>query len=207
MLEAVRPAGKMEAMVAGDISNGPVRRRDEIFAAAAEIFWVKGYHATSMNDIADAMGMRKASLYHHVKNKETLLYELSVSSMHHILDAVMTATSDDPETHLREIISLHVAALLDDRSKHATALVELRSLRPDERQHLTDLRGQYDHLIDEAIHAVQVSTSRWPGVATRVVRLALLGMLNWTVFWFNPEGPESAHHIAIDFSSIFLPKT
>jgi AcrR family transcriptional regulator len=159
-----------------------------------------------MNDVADAMGLRKASLYHHVQNKETLLYEMSVSSMHHIIDAAMSATSPDPEVHLREIITLHVEALMVERSKHATALVELRSLSATHRQHITDLRGRYDRLIDEAIRGVQTTTHRWPGIATRTVRLAMLGMLNWTVFWFSVDGPETPAHIARDFADVFMPK-
>ncbi len=179
-------------------------RREDIFAAAADMFWDKGYHATSMRDVADAMGMRKASLYHHVATKETLLYEMSVTSMHHMIDAAQAATSTDPETHLRQIISLHTTALLADRSKHATGLIELRSLSAEERQHVTDLRGRYDRLIDEAVRAVQTSTGRWPRVSTRLVRLALLGMLNWTVFWFHSDGEETADSVAEGFCTIFL---
>lgn len=189
------------------VDSVPNGRREEIFAASAEIFWAKGYHATSMNDVAAAMGMRKASLYHHVKNKETLLYEMSVSSMHHIFDSAMSATKSDPESHLRELIALHISSLLEDRDKHATALVELRSLSPDQRQHVTDLRSRYDRLVDEAIREVQVATNRWPGVATHSVRLALLGMLNWTVFWFNPDGPETPEQIARDMADVFLSPT
>jgi AcrR family transcriptional regulator len=192
--------------VRNDVDVVPSSRREEIFVAAADIFATKGYHATAMSEVADAMGLRKASLYHHVENKETLLYEMSVSSMHHIIDAAMSATSPDPETHLREIISLHVEALLVERSKHATALVEMRSLSADHRQHITDLRGRYDRLIDEAIRAVQTTTHRWPGIATRTVRLAMLGMLNWTVFWFSEDGPETPAHIARDFADVFMPK-
>lgn len=194
--------------VSGDrreLDAAPGGRREEIFVAAADIFWSKGYHATSMNDVADAMGLRKASLYHHVENKETLLYEMSLSSMQHMIDAAMSARSADPETHLREIIALHVEALLRDRSPHATALVELRSLSPDHRQHVTDLRGRYDKLIDEAIRVVQTTTHRWPGISTRTVRLAMLGMLNWTVFWFSEDGPEKPSHIARDFTDVFMP--
>ncbi|HVV10475.1 TetR/AcrR family transcriptional regulator [Amycolatopsis sp.] len=182
-------------------------RREEIFAAAAEIFWAKGYHATSMNDVANAMSMRKASVYHHIKNKETLLYEMSVSSMRHMIDAAMSATSPDPEERLNEAIVRHVEALLDDRSRHATALVELRSLSPAERQHIVEMRDSYDHLIDGMVAAVQESTGRWPGIPARLVRLAMLGMLNWVVFWFSPDGKETAESIARTFSAILMPRT
>jgi AcrR family transcriptional regulator len=180
-------------------------RREEIFAAAADIWWIKGYHATSMNDLAEAMHMRKASLYHHIESKETLLYEMSVSSMHHIIEAAASATSSDPEERLRQVVTRHIEALLDDRSHHATALVELRSLTPEQRQHVIELRDHYDSLIDEAVRAVQSKTGRWPNVSARLVRLGLLGMLNWTVFWFSPDGPETAATIAEKFGAIFMP--
>jgi AcrR family transcriptional regulator len=189
-------------MVARD---GGGTRREEIFAAAADIFWAKGYHATSMNDVAEAMEMRKASLYHHIANKETLLYEMSVSSMRHMIDAAVSAAGADPEEHLRQVIARHLQALLADRSRHATALVELRSLPPEQRQHVVDLRSRYDNLIDEAIRAVQAATGRWPGIPARLVRLALLGMLNWTVFWFSPGGAETPQAIAEQFTAIVMP--
>jgi TetR/AcrR family transcriptional regulator, cholesterol catabolism regulator len=185
--------------------DGVSTRREEIFAAAADIFWAKGYHGMSMSDLADAMGLRKASLYHHIKNKETLLYEMSVSSMRHIIDAALSADATDPEEHLRQVITRHVEALLADRSRHATALVELRSLPPDERQHVIDLRSRYDKLIDEAIRSVQAATGRWPGIPVSAVRLAVLGMLNWTVFWFSPEGPALPDTIAAWYTAIVLP--
>lgn len=184
--------------------NPPSARRQEILALAAELFWNKGYHAASMNDVAEAVGMRKASLYHHVRTKEELLYEMSVDSMHHMLDSAATFTGATPLEQLRDIMVKHVQALLADRSKHATALTELRSLSKDERQHITDLRSRYDRMIDEAIRAVQLSTGRWPGVPSRLVRLAMLGMLNWTVFWFKPDGEETPTEIAETFSEIFL---
>jgi AcrR family transcriptional regulator len=182
-----------------------VDRREEIFAAAARIFSEKGYHATSMRDLAEAMSMRKASLYHHLDRKETLLYEMSVSSMHHMIEAATHATSLDPEERLRQLILHHVVALLEDRSRHATALVELRSMEPPHRKHVIDLRDQYDAIVDDVLLAVHSATGRWPGIPMQRVRLALLGMLNWTVFWYSPEEAESAESIAGSFSAIFLP--
>jgi AcrR family transcriptional regulator len=180
-------------------------RREEIFLAAAEMFWEKGYHATSMSDIAAAMNMRKASIYHHIQSKETLLYEMSISSMRHIREAAESVGDSDPERRLRGMIVEHVAALLDDRSKHATALVEMRSLSPVERREIVALRDGYDALFDGAVAAVQEQSGRWPGIAPHLVRLALLGMLNWSVFWYSPDGPDSAETVGESFADIFLP--
>jgi AcrR family transcriptional regulator len=182
----------------------PSARREEILLAAAEIFWEKGYHGTSMRDVAEATNMRKASLYHHVRNKETLLIEMSVSSLEHIIEGAESIVADDPECRLRALVEHHVTALIDDRSRHATMLVELRSLAPDQRRIVTDLRSRYDRIFDEAIADVQQATGRWPDVPTRLVRLSVLGVLNWTVFWFSPEGPDSAAAVAATFTDLIL---
>ena len=179
-------------------------RRDEIFQHAADIFWEKGYNATSMNDVAAAMRMQKASLYYHVPTKQTLLYEISVQSMQHMIDTVLAVAPVDPVDRLMTIVHRHVEVLLEDRSKHAVALTELRSLSAEERQHVTDLRDRYERLIDEAVRSVQSATGRWAGVPPRLVRLALLGMLNWTVFWFDPAGKETPAELADAFARIFV---
>ena len=207
--QLARPTDRLYGSV---VANSRVRagevdkptRRNEIFEQAAEIFWEKGYHASSMNDVAVAMSMQKASLYYHVQTKQTLLYEMSVQSMQHMIDTALSVTAVDPVERLVAIINRHVEVLLEDRSKHAVALTELRSLTPAERQHVTDLRDRYERLIDEAVRAVQTTTGRWRGVRPRLVRLALLGMLNWTVFWFDPAGEETPGELATAFARIFV---
>jgi TetR/AcrR family transcriptional regulator, cholesterol catabolism regulator len=196
-----------DRVVKPDTRSGEVAkpsRRNEIFERAADIFWEKGYHATSMNDVAAAMRLQKASLYYHVQTKQTLLYEMSVQSMQHMIDTALAVPVVDPVERLETIIHRHVEILLEDRSKHAVALTELRSLTPDERQHVTDLRDRYERLIDEAVRSVQTTTGRWDGVPPRLVRLGLLGMLNWTVFWFDPAGPDTPAQLAAAFARIFI---
>jgi AcrR family transcriptional regulator len=185
--------------------GGGVTRREEIFAVAADIFWEKGYHATSMANIADAIGIRKASLYHHIANKEALLYEMSMSSMHHIIEAVVAAPPSDPETRLADMMRRHIRTLLTDRSRHATMLVELRSLPAPERRRVVELRARYETIFDEAIRAVQSTTGRWPGVPIPQIRMGILGMLNWTVFWFSTDGPGTPEEVGNSVVSVVLP--
>ena len=185
-----------------EITKG--KRHDEILAVAADIFWEKGYHATSINDIAGATGLRKASLYHHVRSKEAILYEMSATSMRNMLKSLARARGDTPEALLADIIHKHLEAMLLYRSAHATALYELRALSAGNRQHIVDLRARYDSVIDETIRRIQESTGRWPGIPIYLVRLGLLGMLNWSAFWFDPDGPKTSREVATAFTSIFL---
>ena len=179
-------------------------RREEILATAADLFWAKGYGATAMSEIAGALDIQKASLYHHVPSKETLLYELSIESMRHIIDAANSASELAPLPHLQAIIERHIHALISDQNKHATALTELRSLSPQQRAHVVELRDRYDRIIDEAIRSVRVTHDIWPDVSTKLLRLTLLGMLNWTVFWYRDEGSDDLSEIVAAFSTVFL---
>lgn len=176
-------------------------RREEILATAAELFWSKGYSATAMSEIAAALDIQKASLYHHIRAKDTLLYELSIESMHRMIDAASSASELAPLPRLRAIIERHLQALISDQSKHATALTELRSLAPEQRAHVVELRDRYDRIIDEAIRSVQVNNGLWPEIPTKLLRLSLLGMLNWTVFWYRDAGTAD---ITQTVTSIFL---
>jgi TetR/AcrR family transcriptional regulator, cholesterol catabolism regulator len=187
----------VERAVAGRTGS----RREEILATAAELFWSKGYSATAMSEIAAALDIQKASLYHHIRAKDTLLYELSIESMHRMIDAASSASELAPLPRLRAIIERHLQALISDQSKHATALTELRSLAPEQRAHVVELRDRYDRIIDEAIRSVQVNNGLWPEIPTKLLRLSLLGMLNWTVFWYRDAGTAD---ITQTVTSIFL---
>ncbi len=181
-------------------------RREEILSIAAQLFWAKGYSATAMSEVAAEVGIQKASLYHHVRTKESLLYELSTQSMRHMIDAAEAISETTPLPRLRATIDGHVHALLSDQSKHATALTELRALSPEERADVVRLRDEYDQIIDRAIADVQTADGLWPGVETKLVRLALLGMLNWTVFWYQDTGAQDVEGIARAFVAVFLPQ-
>lgn len=126
-------------------------RRDAILAAAADLFWTKGYDATTMSELASALGLRKASLYHHIRKKESLLYEFSLSSLDRISSAVKEALDPEanPLARLRALIEEHLVTALEDRNKHATMLTELRALTADERETILHLRDDYDLLVEK----------------------------------------------------------
>jgi AcrR family transcriptional regulator len=195
--ENVAPAKKGNGKANGS-------RRPEILAAAADLFAAKGYGATAMSDLAGVLGMQKASLYHHVRTKETLLSELSLESMQRMKDAASAVPPAAPRKYLQALIRAHVLTLLADQSKHATALVELRCLSPEERRRVTELRDAYDRMIEEAIRTLQAATGAWPNLTPKMLRLALLGMLNWSVFWYRSDGEITPEELADSFSSVFL---
>ena len=180
-------------------------RRDEILATAADLFWANGYAGTTMSELASAMKLRKASLYHHIDKKETLLYELSLDSLQRITAAADEALEGDAEPleKLRALIAAHVVTALSDRSKHATMLTEMRALTTAQREEILRHRDAYDGLVENTIAAAQRSGELRTDISAKLLRLALLNMLNWTIFWFRPDGGFSAEQVAESFASVF----
>ena len=181
-------------------------RRDEILATAADLFWANGYAGTTMSQLASSMNLRKASLYHHIDKKETLLYELSLDSLQRIEAAAEVALGgeSEPLEKLRLLIEAHVVTALSDRSKHATMLTEMRALTTEQREEILRRRDAYDSLVENTISDAQQSGGLRTDLSARLLRLALLNMLNWTIFWFRPDGSFSAEELARTFASLFI---
>lgn len=178
--------------------------RATILAQAADLFWAKGYTATSMTEVAASLGMQKASLYHHIRTKESLLFELSVESLQHMIDAATAVADVAPLARLEALIEAHVVTLLGEQSKHATALTELRALSKQERSIVTDLRDRYEQIAEEAIRGAQASGHLRDDIHPKLMRLGLLGMLNWAVFWHQPDGELTPAELGRVFGSMFV---
>ncbi|HLA98196.1 MAG TPA: TetR/AcrR family transcriptional regulator [Anaerolineales bacterium] len=179
--------------------------RDEILDAAAQIFRVKGFHASSMQDIAQAVNLQKASLYHHVSSKQEILLALLDRAIdllyEHIEQQVNIPIS--PDEKLRLAIRAYLQALLENRDLAAVLLLEHRSLEP--RYHALHIprRDRFERLWrDLILEGIQgnLFTSEDPAMASR----ALLGSMNWIITWYRPEGPQSPDEIATHFASLFL---
>jgi AcrR family transcriptional regulator len=110
-------------------------RRDDILQAAAQIFRQKGYNAASMQDIADAVGLQKASLYYHVSSKQEILLDL----LNHALDLLITdmesiLQADVPaDEKLHAAMRAYVRRLTAEADLAAVLLLEYRSLEPKRR--------------------------------------------------------------------------
>jgi AcrR family transcriptional regulator len=145
-------------------------------------------------------------MYHHVRTKGDLLYTLCTESLSTITEAVgeAIARESDPVAQLRVLITTHLVTSLADQDKHATMLMELRSLPEERREVVTAMRDRYEDMIEEVVGAGQVAGLLRDDVPVRLLTLALLNLLNWTIFWFRPAGGRGVDEIATAFASIYL---
>ncbi len=179
--------------------------RDHILEAAAQIFREKGYHAASMQDIAEAVRLQKASLYYHVSSKQEILFDLLERALDLLIEQqeAVLALPLPPEQKLRQAMKTYMQTLTNHQALSSVLLLEHRSLEPELRLRHIPKRDRYESLwralIQEGKNA-GVFNSADPVFAAR----ALLGVMNWTITWYKPGGPLSAEQIANEYANLLL---
>jgi len=179
--------------------------RDEILAAAAQIISQKGFHATSMQDIAQAVNLQKASLYYHISSKQEILVavldralDLFIANMEEVM-----SRSLPPDEMLRQAMRVYMITILEHRDLASVLLLEHRSLEPEFHVHHIPRRRRFEALWrDLILHGQQqgLFNSSDPAMTVR----ALMGVMNWSITWYRPEGAMTAERIADQFAELFL---
>ena len=180
-------------------------QRADIIQAAAQIIREKGYHGTSMQDIADAVQLQKASLYHHVTSKQDILFTILEQALDMLISDMQAVVESDmnPEEKLRSAMLGYIGRLTEDADLATVLLLEHRSLEDKLRIQHNERRDRYEGLWRKIIQqGIQLGVFR--PVDTTVVAFAILGVQNWMITWFNPEGRLSATELADYFSDLFL---
>ena len=161
--------------------------------AAATQFAERGYHATSMRDLAAATAMTPGAIYFHVASKQALLLAVYEEGVQRILDRVEAAVAAErePWARLEKAVAAHLECILDASAYARVVIRILPSDAPDISAQLTELRDRYEARFRRYFSAISLPRERDPGLA----RLALLGAMNWTPVWYR-DGRRSVPAIA-----------
>lgn len=178
--------------------------RNQILEAAAQIFSEKGFHAASMRDIADAVDLRKASLYHHVTSKQEILVDLLDKALDVLIAGMEKVVYQDisPEDKLRLAMKTYLNILTERRDLSSVLLLEHRSLEPKFRRRHIPRRDKFEGLVRDIIEEgleQGVFACENPRLAVKTI----LGVINWTIMWYRPEGDQTPDEIA-DFNADLL---
>jgi AcrR family transcriptional regulator len=179
--------------------------RDEILAAAAQIFSQKGFHATSMHDIAEAVKLQKASLYHHVTSKQEILVEVLDQALDLFIanmQAVM-ARPLPPDEMLRQAMQTYLTTILQQRDLASVLLLEHRSLEPELHNRHIPRRDRFERLWRDLIQQ-GLEAGCYHDVDPAMTARALLGVMNWVITWYSPEGELTPEHISHQYADLFL---
>lgn len=176
-------------------------RETAIRAAALRIFRRKGYHAASMQEIADAVGLYKASLYYYVASKEELLVRLFEGRAEQVL-AEVDAAASGPGTsrdRLRAMARAYVLGVLRNLDSVHVYLSEESSLPPSALQ---QVHREQQAMRDHFERVILEGTRRGDFVESdaKLAALALLGMCTWVHRWYRPRGRLTQTAIADDYA-------
>lgn len=184
------------------------KSRRDILDAAARLLRSQGYKATTLRDIAEEVGIRAASIYYHFESKEEIASTVMNEGVDWVYDAV-TATLDRlPATaSINDRVGAAIAAHLNALHRHSdytSAAMQSYAHAPEPvRQLAREHRRRYEsiwiQLIDDAVSAGATPA----GVSSETLRLAALGMLNWSAEWYR-AGRQSVDQLAAEFAAILL---
>ncbi len=182
-------------------------RQEAIVVAAARIFAEQGYAAVGMRDVAEAVGVRGASLYHHFASKEEILYAicLTVTEEPNELNLPLLDAPGTPAQRLAALVRGHLHHLHRRRTEHIVGLHELAALTSEHRAVVDEHRRYYQRRVREVITA-GVAAGELTVQDPRLAALAMCDILNGLSSWFRPERELSLDEVAETYSDLIVNK-
>ena len=179
--------------------------RDDILDAAAQVFRQKGFHGSSMADIAEAVKLQKASLYHHVSSKQEILLALLDRALEMLFEQINVVAKQPlpADEKLRQMVQIYLRLLAENSDLSSVLLFEHRSLEADQHARHIPNRDRFESLWRDVVNdGIRERLFTCPDVALTV--RALMGILNWTLTWYRPDGPLTIEQIADQYTGLLL---
>jgi AcrR family transcriptional regulator len=180
-------------------------RETELMAAATRLFRERGFHATSMQDLGEALAMNRGSLYHYIASKDDLLWTIlngALDLLERRVNPELDADAAAVERLARAVHAhLHVAA--DHADELSLVQIELRSLSRDRRIEMIARRDAYERRWRQAV-ADGIAAGELRPFDVRLAGIGILSACNWFTQWYRPNGGLSVDEIADAFVSLFL---
>ncbi len=190
--------------------NGDISKLTEIYSAAAGIIFEKGFDATSMSDIAEAVGMTKAGIYHYIPGKKDLLFALMSYAMDRLEMQVIAPALEiqSAEARLQSIIDNHVRLITGSHSEEGFGVLsiltdELAGLTFENRQIIIARKRAYFDLVRATI--VELETQgKTRNIDSTVATFSVFGTIMWLSRWYKTSGALTSEQIATEISNILL---
>jgi len=182
-----------------------IDRKEQIYSTARSLFSERGYHATTVRDIAKVLNMQGGSLYSHIESKEDVLWELVDRAADQFLGAVepIVASGRSPADKLREMVRAHVRVVAGNPADATVFLHEWKFLSDVRRQAVQGRRDRYENLYRHVIEE-GVQSGVFAHADPKMAAVLILSTVNWLPQWYNPSGPLSPEEVADRFSELIL---
>ena len=179
------------------------RRRDEILHAALLAFRARGYHETTLDDIATRLGVRKTALYHYFPDKEAILWACHRQALVE-LDRILAeaALLRGAPAQLRHVVKEHVRVMVDTLEGSPLAF-EVTAFRPARQREIIAARDRYERALRRMIDR-GVKARSFRRVDSKIATFAILGAINWIARWYRPEGTLHAPELGAQFAAFLV---
>lgn len=179
-------------------------KREAVLKEAGKAFGKRGYHNTSLDDVAKALQVSKGTLYNYVKDKQEILYECHTLALD-IGDRAFEygrATGTSGAEVLKQTL-IHYIELLTEELGACAVLMEVDAMRPEDRKTAISRRDAFEHDFVQMIkRGIRDGSIR--KVDPKLAVFTFMGAINWLPRWFNSEGRLTSQQIAHEITDLLL---
>jgi AcrR family transcriptional regulator len=171
-------------------------KRNAVLRAAVQIFNERGFHATSLEDVATSLGITKPTIYHYLGNKDQVLLECVTIGLNQLVAAAEASRAEPGKgiDRLQNFLRRYAEVIMDDYGRCVIRTGE-EALSPESVRRFRELKRGVDtamrSLIDEGIADGSIAS-----VDSKLLAFTLAGALNWPARWHNPDGGQNTQEIA-----------
>lgn len=182
------------------------KRSAEVLDATARVFHEKGYEATSIQDIADELGILKGSVYYYITSKEDLLFEVLEEVHSKALDTVRQAVDidGDPLQKIRAYVETLSRFNAENQIRMGILLHDFRSLSEPRRKLIVSERDLYEQILRKLIQDGQKQQIICPDIDPKMTTLAVMGMINTIYQWYRPAGKLRPAYIGAAYADLVI---
>ena len=179
-------------------------QRELILARAAQLFAHRGYSATSMNELAQACGVSKATLYHYYRDKYAMLVSITEGHVQRLRALVVDveAAKHPPEQRFRELIRRIVEEYTDAQHAHRVLTEDVKFLDEVDRARVIGVEREVVAGFARAVVALRPDLKK--ARLAKPLTMLLFGMINWMFTWLKPDGTLAHADIAPIVADLFL---
>ena len=180
-------------------------RLEEIYRKALDLFAANGYDQTALSQLAKALGLTKAGLYHYFSSKEDLLFFVHERHMNRVFIPILEAAEkiSDPEERIVYFIKNYTLKAMTRDASTRVLVHETHNLKTKNRKRITDVWRKGVDLIRDSLSQMEAQ-GKIEKINHTFAAFALLGMCSWTFYWFDYDRKESSEELADTYARIFL---
>lgn len=181
--------------------------KKQITKQSVELFGKNGFNETSIQDIVDGLGVTKGTFYYYFSSKQQLLADIHLSFIDDILTREKEIFADkgkDCKTKIFEIVRMLIRNIEKQGPEARTFFREMRHLKQEKLDEIVEKRDQFrlyfQKVIEDGIRSQELRSD----LRADIVTFAILGVTNWSYYWFDPDGPVSDEETAIIYVDMIL---